>query len=528
MKLCEYQAALSQIGFGKKVQTSLYLYRDEELKFAEPMRSRLARVVEDLQVPAEFNVIKLRTDELKISLLSYPEFFSEAHPMLKRAITVELLTGKPRHSDYSDKLNPPILHRKEQLLPPSHPRRPEFAALTEAEEAEGLYENTTTIGFKLNWERLLASKGLLIEGHELKRIESDWVQPSDQEEPSLVQRHRTALRRYELSKPAKCLLQYGLLKPGKSFFDYGCGLGTDIAGLTGLGYSASGWDPNYLRDGKKVPADVVNIGYVLNVIEDPVERVEALCGAWGLTRDVLIVAALIHRTVDEESARLLNDGVLTRWNTFQKFYDQKELQQYIEDALEATAIPVALGIYVAFRDPIAQQEFISRRTRRKIDWTSLTDRSGLGTPRGRRGRIRIEEYEQNRTLLEPFWKAVLERGRVPIPEEFSHYAELVERLGSARHAFRVVLDANGEEHFETAMFTRKGDLRVYLALSHLRKPVPLKHLSPSLREDMSVFFDSYKEGLRAGKELLFAAGDPGEIEVACEDLKTGWQDAQFA
>jgi len=75
MKLCEYQAALSQIGFGKKVQTSLYLYRDEELKFAEPMRSRLARVVEDLQVPAEFNVIKLRTDELKISLMSYPEFF---------------------------------------------------------------------------------------------------------------------------------------------------------------------------------------------------------------------------------------------------------------------------------------------------------------------------------------------------------------------------------------------------------------------------------------------------------------------
>jgi len=59
------------------------------------------------------------------------------------------------------------LHRKEQFLPPDHPRRVEFAALTAAEEAAGLYHDTTTIGFKLNWERLLAQKGLAIAGHHL-------------------------------------------------------------------------------------------------------------------------------------------------------------------------------------------------------------------------------------------------------------------------------------------------------------------------------------------------------------------------
>ena len=26
--------------------------------------------------------------------------------------------------------------------------------------------------------------------------------------------------------------------------------------------------------------------------------------------------------------------------------------------------------------------------------------------------------------------------------------------------------------------------------------------------------------------MLYAAGDPGEIELACEDLKLGWQDEQ--
>jgi DNA phosphorothioation-associated putative methyltransferase len=32
--------------------------------------------------------------------------------------------------------------------------------------------------------------------------------------------------------------------------------------------------------------------------------------------------------------------------------------------------------------------------------------------------------------------------------------------------------------------------------------------------------------LERGIELLYVAGDPGEIELACEELKVGWQDEQ--
>jgi DNA phosphorothioation-associated putative methyltransferase len=473
----------------------------------------------------EYNVVKFRTDELKVSFLAYPGFWTDAHPALERAITVDLATGEARQADYTENINPPILHRKEQMLPSTHSRRAEFLGLTQAEEAEGLYGETRTIGFRLNWERLLSAKGLSIEGHTLNRIEKDWVEEQGDEAAVAVDRHRTALRRYELSKPVKCLMESGLLKPGKSFFDYGCGLGSDMAGLKSLGYVVGGWDPKFRSEVEMTPAQVVNLGYVLNVIEDPVERLEALCGAWQLTQEVLVVAALIQRTVDGESARLLNDGVLTRWNTFQKYFDQRELHQYIEDALESTAVPLALGVFVVFRDQMLQQDFMARRTRRRIDWGQVGGRLGLGSPAERR-RGRVEEYERNREVLEPFWQIVLERGRIPIPEEFGHYSEVVEKLGSANRAFRVVLDANGEDGYEEAMLGRRNDLKVYLALSHLRKPVPPKHLSASLRADMSVFFDSYKEGLRAAKELLFAAGDPGEIEVACEDLKIGWQDEQ--
>src|SRR5207248_5141479 len=118
-----------------------------------------------------------------------------------------------RHTDYADNTNPPILHRKESFVSAEHPRRAEFEALTREEEEAGLYEDTTTIGFKLNWERLLQSKGVIVEGHTLQRAEgtkneerhlTPALSPNDAERGRVVvERHKTALTRYDLSKPVK-------------------------------------------------------------------------------------------------------------------------------------------------------------------------------------------------------------------------------------------------------------------------------------------------------------------------------------
>jgi hypothetical protein len=50
-----------------------------------------------------------------------------------------------------------------------------------------------------------------------------------------IHRHKTALTRYDLSKPVKLLLEYGQLKPTETLFDYGCGLGADVRELHHLG-----------------------------------------------------------------------------------------------------------------------------------------------------------------------------------------------------------------------------------------------------------------------------------------------------
>lgn len=88
------------------------------------------------------------------------------------------------------------------------------------------------------------------------------------------------------------------------------------------------------------------------------------------------------------------------------------------------------------------------------------------------------------------------------------------------------IQKGGVEEVKRAAENRKRDLLVYVALANLRKRVPFGHLSQSLRFDIHEFFGNYTVALQKGMELLYAAGDPGEIEVACEGLKVGWQDEQ--
>ncbi|MDB6035545.1 MAG: hypothetical protein JWM16_5883 [Verrucomicrobiales bacterium] len=66
-----------------------------------------------------------------------------------------------------------ILHRKESFC-----RRTIHVGVNQAEESEGLYAETSTIGFKLNWDRLLASKDLRIEGHKLLKLKSEVAEAS--------------------------------------------------------------------------------------------------------------------------------------------------------------------------------------------------------------------------------------------------------------------------------------------------------------------------------------------------------------
>jgi DNA phosphorothioation-associated putative methyltransferase len=524
-----YKQLLQTLPYGKVLPTAVYLHRETEPCRAAPFGQILAFLAEREAVGDEFNVMKFRTDAPRISFLCYPRFFEEPHPSLEKSIAIDLSSGKSFRSGYGDNLNPPILHRKELLLAPDDPRAGEYATLSAAEEHAGLYDNAAIIGFRVNWERLLASRGLAFDGHSLVRATGSGAAQLFPSPTVAVHRHRTALTRYQLSKPVKTLLEFNQMPVGASFFDYGCGLGTDVRGLRELGFEASGWDPVHAPDPDRVEADVVNLGYVLNVIEDPGERLETMVSAWRLARRLLVVAALIgDSSADAPHAIALNDGILTRRNTFQKYFSQRELQSYIEDGLDTSAVPVAMGIFYIFRDSGEHQSFLESRSRRSIDWDSL----GLGftrpqlPPKAQRVARppRVDRFVIHEALLEEFWSVLLRAGRMPLPSEFARHAELGDAFGSANRALRHLLSHGRQDIFRHAEAARKADLLVYLAIANLRKTIPFSRLPEAVRCDITTFFRSYKQGLAEGRDLLHAAADPNNIVMACEETTVGWQD----
>ncbi|MDQ3012796.1 MAG: DNA phosphorothioation-associated putative methyltransferase, partial [Acidobacteriota bacterium] len=108
-----------------------------------------------------------------------------------------------------------------------------------------------------------------------------------------IERHRTAIVRSDLSRPVRLALEAGLFEGNATFFDYGCGHGIDVRLVGARGYVSGGWDPYYFPQNEILPADIVNLGYVINVIEHQQERREALLNAWTLAGKVLIVAARV-------------------------------------------------------------------------------------------------------------------------------------------------------------------------------------------------------------------------------------------
>ena len=524
MTFNDYTEALKALSLGKKLPDAVYLHREAIPHAPELLQRLIEKLVAKLDPAGDYNIYKFHKAQFRVSLLSYPEFLNDPHPALEKSILADVGAGKAKASSFDQRVNPPILHRKEEFLPADHSQREVFAKLTKAEEEAGLFENPAGIGFRENWERLLELKGVKLDGHNL--VQSD-TQTEDSDDGPTISLHRTAMVRYDLSKPVKTLMEKGLLGEKKTFFDYGCGHGSDVQGLGALGYQASGWDPVHQPDAEKRKAQIVNLGYVINVIEDPVERVEVLVEAWEHAEELLVVSALIHGRNNYADAKPYKDGVITKSNTFQKYFMQTELQGYIENALHRDAIPAELGIFYVFRDEAAQQDFLSNSSRRAINWSEITAKLGFERPTPGERKPRLSLYERHQELLDSYWHRLLELGRIPHADEYDRLDEVRKACKSPNQAARLFVEKYGQEQFDAARQRRREDLLVYLAREEFKKRrTPFAHLSPGLRRDLKEFFGAYHSACDEAREILFASGDPGELELAAEVLPWGHYDEE--
>jgi DNA phosphorothioation-associated putative methyltransferase len=305
----------------------------------------------------------------------------------------------------------------------------------------------------------------------------------------------------------KCLLRDGLVGAGVTFFDYGCGRGEDLELLAAEGVTCSGWDPAYHPDAPRHEADVVNLGYVLNVIEDAQERAGTLRAAYALCRRVLAVAAQVVLVGRGSTSVEFGDGFVTGRGTFQKLYEQAELKDYLEAQLGTEAIPAGIGTFYVFKDEERRQQFLAGRFRRREI-----------LPRRRLAEARLEE---DRLALEPLAEAAAALGRLPDASEFQGAAAVAERFGSLKRAFAALQRMNGPEVWEAIASRRREDLLVYLALARFGKRPPLSQLPPTLRRDMRAFFGTYAKACAEADVLLFRAGDAAAVDEACKRSPVG-------
>ncbi|NWF61952.1 MAG: DNA phosphorothioation-associated putative methyltransferase [Fischerella sp.] len=322
-----------------------------------------------------------------------------------------------------------------------------------------------------------------------------------------IERHRAAIFRIDLSRPVRLAIEWSILNKDTTFFDYGCGYGGDVERVANLGYTSAGWDPYYYPDRDRIPADVVNLGYILNVIEDTEERRQALLAAWQLTRKVLIVAAQVLINAPSRSLIPYGDGVVTRHNTFQKYYQQEELKKYIDETLNVDAVPVALGIYFVFRDEAEKEAY------KAIRFFSKTS-----TPRVRIPTKRFEDYQD---MLQPLMAFYTTRGRLPVKGELENEQELLREFGNFRRAFAVVLQATDEAEWDAIAYRRSLDIQVYLALTHFQGRPSWHKLAPEMRHDIKAFFGSYEEACEVADAKLFSLGKPSVVKATCEKSKIG-------
>ena len=193
--------------------------------------------------------------------------------------------------------------------------------------------------------------------------------------------------------------------------------------------------------------------------------------------------------------------MLTSRGTFQKFFDQQELRNWIDQTLGVPSVPAAPGVFYVFRQEEERAAFMASRYRRRTPTPRLTRSADL--------------FRQHEQLLTPLMNFVGDRGRLPADDELPNTQVLCEVFGSIRRAFRVVLQVIEKERWDQVAQERAKDLLIYLALARFDHRPAFGKLPRASQRDVKEFFSNYRTffdygcGLGDDLRLLRSSGYQG-------------------
>ena len=320
-------------------------------------------------------------------------------------------------------------------------------------------------------------------------------------------RRKTAIARTDYSRPIRIALTDGLIDPTTTVLDYGCGLGDDVRHLSLQGVSSWGWDPDHRQDATLAPARIVNLGYVVNVIEDIDERVECLKRAWSLARGTLVVSArLATDTADLKPVGAYGDGVVTSIGTFQKFYEQGELKDWLDEHLPGPAVPAGPGVFYVFREATDRIGFLASRYRRRGNTVLPSIELGI---------------EEHKGLLQPLIEFFEQRGRIPADDELLGSEAIRERFGSVRRALRLIERGHDPKAWKQIVLGRGQDLLLFLGLARFDGRPLFGQLPMEVRRDVKSLFSTYRSACEQADVALLAVGDIARVQRAAKRSPVG-------
>jgi len=300
-------------------------------------------------------------------------------------------------------------------------------------------------------------------------------------------------------------LAEGIISTETTVFDFGCGRGDDMRYLKARKVKVAGWDPHHRPKAPKAKADIVNLGYVLNVIEDARERASTLTAAFNLASRALVVSVRVDKVPDTFTEYA--DGYLTAKDTFQKIYSQSEFREYVGAVLGRRVHVVSLGIAFVFADEEAEATYLANRafTRRLEYRTDL-----------------IEEFAKN-AVAKRYVRLAHKLGRLPHAEEFKDYSKLEEAFGSRQRIGRLLLRTVDPGAFEGSRDQRREDILTFFAMMWLQgvHPPKIGVLAASVQRDIRGIWPSYDQAKAEAKAFLFSIADADRVRAACKAAPAG-------
>lgn len=331
-----------------------------------------------------------------------------------------------------------------------------------------------------------------------------------------IERHKTAIRRAALSRPVQALLDSGVLNRDRSFFDYGCGYGDDIAILAENGFTAAGFDPVYQPKNELIPSDIVNLGYVLNVIEDEVERTHVLKEAATLAQHALSVAVLHESASNRPSGDDYRDGVLTKRRTFQRLFRNQELVDLVRETTGLAVATVGPGLVFAFKRSGDRAEYMVNRIRGTAHKLRRSPQSASSHDK------RIFALKTDaRKKWEDYLNFVTHRGRPPQPHENSLLGVAAARGISSQALLDAAAVELGADQVERLRNWNRNNLLVFLAGTIVDGGMRMSELSPHLKADVKYHYGSFARAKATAMGLLKEAGSLDSRREAAKSENAG-------